>query len=112
MLLDGGTKTTVDKLIEIFGTLGVHFESTKKGEINFDELSIRAQNALRRQKIFLEEELLNLNEKKLGVMPNLEKTINEILKFQDKLRNNPEIQFSLKKLFFFHVLILFLRKTL
>ena len=102
MLLDGGTKTTVDKLIEIFGTLGVHFESTKKGEINFDELSIRAQNALRRQKIFLEEELLNLNEKKLGVMPNLgKKTINEILKFQDKLRNNPEIQFSPEKVILF-----------
>ena len=54
MLLESTEAITVDKLIEIFGTLGVHFE-TKKGEINFDELSIRAQNALRRQKYFLKK---------------------------------------------------------
>ena len=35
-------------------------------------------------------------------MPNLgKKTINEILKFQDKLRNNPEIQFSPEKVILF-----------
>ena len=102
LLLKGGTNTTVNKLIEIFETLGIYFEPTKKGEINFEELSVRAGNALIKQNISSEEELMNLNKEELEFIPNLgRKTIKEILKYQDKLKNNTKKQFSPEKVILF-----------
>lgn len=102
LLLKGGSKAKVNKLIEIFEDLGIYFESAKKGQINFEELSARAENALIKENIFSKEELLNLNKEELEFIPNLgEKTITEIRKYQDKLRNNTKKQFAPEKVILF-----------
>ena len=45
--LPESTEAITNKLIEVLESLGVQVETVRKGEINFDQLSVRARNALR-----------------------------------------------------------------
>lgn len=102
LLLEGGSLNIVNKLEEILNTLGIYLQESKKGEINFEKLSVRSTNALINQNILTNEELLKLSEEELDYIPNLgEKSIKEIVSYQKQLMEGVEKPFTPEKVILF-----------
>ena len=100
--LPESTEAITNKLIEVLESLGVQVETVRKGEINFDQLSVRARNALRNMNILFEKEILKLTEYDLKSIPNLGvKTTNELLSYIKRLQTNQKEEFSPEKVILF-----------
>jgi len=100
--MENSSKKVVDALIRTLENLGIKLEATKEGEIKFYELSVRAQNALKKQNLIYEDDLIHLSEQDLNFIPNIgEKTIKELIAYQKRLKGNNEKGFSPEKVILF-----------
>ena len=100
--MENSSKKVVDALIRTLESLGIKLEATKEGEIKFNELSVRAQNALKKQNLIFEDALIHLSEQDLNFIPNIgEKTIKELIAYQKRLKGNNKKEFSPEKVILF-----------
>ena len=100
--MENSSKNVLDALIKTLESLGINLEVAKEGEIKFHELSVRAQNALKKQNLLYEDDLINLSEQELGFIPNIgEKTIKELIAYQKRLKGNNKKEFSPEKVILF-----------
>jgi RNA polymerase sigma factor (sigma-70 family) len=100
--MENSSKKVVDALIRTLESLGIKLEATKEGEIKFYELSVRAQNALKKQNLIYEDDLIHLSEQDLNFIPNIgEKTIKELIAYQKRLKGNNKKEFSPEKVILF-----------
>ena len=93
----------IKKIVKTFDSLGLKILPKREGEINYDELSARARNALQRQKIISEDQLISLDEDSLKKFPNIgQKTIEELISFKNNLNSmNIDNEFIPEKVLLF-----------
>ena len=101
--LKNSTPNMIKKIVKTFDSLGLKILPKREGEINFDELSTRARNALQSQKITSEDQLISLDEDSLKKFPNIgQKTIEELISFKNNLNSlNMDNEFIPEKVLLF-----------